>query len=63
MIRHELGPPGPHEEGGLMSNIMKSAMITTVIAFSMYLSGFPANIIPPTIAPIWMGFAMLLSKR
>ena len=56
-------PAHPHMDDGLALRIAKSSAITGCIAAAMLLGGVPINTVLPTSAPIWMGFAMLLSRN
>ncbi len=65
MIRHEIHHPHPphrHEGDGLMKRVGKSLIITSCIAGGMILAGIPLNTVIPSSAPIWMGFATLISR-
>ncbi len=57
---HQVSPP---REDGLALRIAKSSAITGCIAAAMLVGSIPVNTVLPTSAPIWMGFAMLLSRR
>jgi|GEM_PF-2352931 len=56
-------PVRPHHDDGLARGIVKSSAITACIAGAMSIAGIPITTVLPTIAPIWMGFAMLLSNK
>jgi len=56
-------PERLHDEDCLLTRVAKSSAITSCIAVAMFLAGIPLTTILPTSAPIWMGFAMLLSKK
>jgi hypothetical protein len=56
-------PAHPHQDDGLSVRIAKSSAITGFIAAAMIVAGVPVNTVLPTSAPIWMGFAMLLSRK
>ncbi len=55
----------PHAEGrnGLVAKLAKSTIITSCIAGTMLLGGIPLTTVLPTSAPIWMGFATLVSSN
>jgi hypothetical protein len=53
----------PRRDDGLALRIAKSSAITGCIAAAMLIGGVPVNTVLPTIAPIWMGYAMLFSRK
>jgi len=61
---HRLPHHPPHVEGksGVMTKIAKSTLITSFIAGAMIFGGIPITTVLPTSAPIWMGFATLISN-
>ena len=48
---------------GAATAIAESLVMTSAIAWAMLFAGILVTTVLPTCAPIWMGFAMMISKK